>query len=353
MQVSDLIDFIRGITEPTVATVRGIHRRATGASDRNRPGLSQSRSADDHIVRRRVAAREDGEAPRQQPHRHDVHLRRAERRPARARRAAGQRAAAAIARQGQHRARRRARPGRHRHRRSHRRSGPARGQGRWRGGVPGHARRAGAREHVDGPCHFARAAAEFHAAHSAGVAAATQRLPAQSPRCERRHSEGSHDGGRGCRGLWKKLVDQRGVRAPLSRNDLHRSGRVERIPAFQHGDLHGAPRSDPQSFRRGQRRERHVVQCQLRRRLSAVQRPGHDHTRSRVHGSDREHLRGVSWKAVHARGAAPSPSRQEHSRSARYERHRGARVLRASRHCARRSNASSKWVSGTCRWASP
>ena len=60
----------------------------------HRARLPQPRPGDDDPLRRRVAADQDGAAPEQQPDRHDVHLRRAERRAARPRRAAAQRAAA-------------------------------------------------------------------------------------------------------------------------------------------------------------------------------------------------------------------------------------------------------------------
>ena len=119
---------------------------------------------DRHALRRRVAARQDGQAPRQQPGRRDVHLRRAERRPAPARRPPPQRAAPEAARQGQHRDRRRARSGRDQGGRPHRRRRPARGHRRRHDRLRGQLRGSAGRRHADRRAPAAGAAAQGRAA---------------------------------------------------------------------------------------------------------------------------------------------------------------------------------------------
>ena len=130
MEVGELLEVVRAIKSPRPAPIVHALVERLQTRRRHRARVPEPQPRNRHAVRRRIAARADGEAPRQQPRGRDVHLRRAERRPAPARRASPQRAAAEAARQGQHRHRRRTRPRRDRSRRSHRRRRAGRGQRR-------------------------------------------------------------------------------------------------------------------------------------------------------------------------------------------------------------------------------
>ena len=129
MQISDLAEWVQ---RPRRAVGRAAARGAAAdprlvRGDRAR--LPLARPAVGHALGRRGAAHQDDPPPRLLAHRRHLRLRRADDRPAPARRPADERPAAAAARQGQHGARRRARAGDDRDRRPRRRPRPRRRHG--------------------------------------------------------------------------------------------------------------------------------------------------------------------------------------------------------------------------------
>ena len=118
---------------------------------RDRARLPVAQPAVGHAVGRRGPAHQDDPPPRLIAHRRDLRLRRADGRPAPARRPADERPAAGAARQGQHGARRRARAGDDRDRRPRRRPRSRRRRRRWRGGLRGHRRGAAGQRHDHRP----------------------------------------------------------------------------------------------------------------------------------------------------------------------------------------------------------
>ncbi len=104
MEVSELIDVIKAIQKDSLAAgiLTTVTARLQNMIDIGLGYLSLERETDTPL-RRRIGARETGQAPERQPGGCDVHLRRTQRRAAPARRAPLERAAAKTARQGQHR----------------------------------------------------------------------------------------------------------------------------------------------------------------------------------------------------------------------------------------------------------
>ena len=90
MEASELVSVLSALSDP-VPPRRFWRACSTGCGNLVTIGLGYltPRPGDDDPLRRRVAADQDGAPPEQQPHRHDVHLRRAVGRPARPRRRSG------------------------------------------------------------------------------------------------------------------------------------------------------------------------------------------------------------------------------------------------------------------------
>ncbi len=133
MQISDLASWLATIDDPEVAPAHGRHAPDDRLVRRDRPRVPLARPCLRVALRRGGAAHEDDPAPRVEPHRHRLRLRRADRGPAPARHPAHERPAAAAPRQGQHGPRRRAQARGHRHRRPCRR--PRSGAGRHGGEI--------------------------------------------------------------------------------------------------------------------------------------------------------------------------------------------------------------------------
>ena len=92
MQISDLADWVADPRRAPVAPLVATLRQTLDSLRRDRPRLSVPRPAIRDAVRRRVAAGQDGPAPRVQPDRHHLRVRRADRRPAPARHPADEQA---------------------------------------------------------------------------------------------------------------------------------------------------------------------------------------------------------------------------------------------------------------------
>ena len=129
------------------------------------------------------------------------------------------------------------------------------------------------------------------------------------------------------RRLRQELVDPR-FHPRLGRGGDGRSSGDPRLPAQQPGHLHRTARPDPQGLREGQRREACPLQRQFRRRLPHLQRRGRDLHRPRRDGRRRIGLRGLRRQTVPGRSAHLSARRQGHQRGARDAGDRGDRVLR-------------------------
>ena len=101
------------------------------------------------------------------------------------------------------------------------------------------------------------------------------------------------------RRIGEVVADPRMPAADRSIGDVHRPVRDPRLPPLQPGHLHRHPRPDSQGVRIGQRGEAGAVQRQLRRGLPGVQGARPDLHRSRLHGRRGFRLRGVRGQALH------------------------------------------------------
>ncbi len=143
-----------------------------------------------------------------------------------------------------------------------------------------------------------------------------RRHPARRALCDHRR-----------RRLGQELPDQRlGCRPRRRRGD--RPGADPRFATEQSGDLHRTARPDPQGVREGQRCETGTLQRQLRGRLPDMQRRRCHLHRAGCHGHRRIPVRGVRGQEIPGVGAGIHVRRPQHRRGARDVGRRRARVLR-------------------------
>ena len=150
--------------------------------------------------------------------------------------------------------------------------------------------------------------------------------PQPAGRRRRRAARGD-DRGHRRGGLGQELADPR-VAAAGRRGGDRRPVRDPRLAAQQPGHLHRAARPDPHRLRQGEQGQAGPVQRELRGRLPALQRrrrhlhrPGHD-------GRGGDEVRPLRRQAVPGRGAGVQAGRQGHQRGAGHVGRRGAGLLR-------------------------
>ena len=231
-----------------------------------------------HALGRRGAAHEDDPAPRLEPHRHHLRLRRADRRPAPARHPAHERAAPAAARQGQHRARRRAQARGHRDRRPRRRP-RARARAAHGGEISsrGMSRACASSGTLTGRHLDHRAQLKPTTRDAEGAPRDPRRDPAQPEGRRRRHPARHPDGRHGGRRVGQVVAH------PRQRPRVRRRRRGRPVAPIK-GSRRSSPatytghaRRDPRGVREGERGEARALQRELRGRVPRLQGPRRDH----------------------------------------------------------------------------
>ena len=328
MQVDELLAFVRGSSRcPAQAAARrpGGTARRPGA---HRAGLPLPRPVDVHPVRRGVAAGADGPAPRLEPDRHHLRVRRADRRACTPTTCSGSTSCCCGCATRATRCSSSST--------SRRSSRSPTTSSTW---VPGPATPAGEVVY-EGTVDGLRASGTLTGRHLDRVHEPRTRRPGPRQGALRIEHATLHN-------LQDVTVDiPRGVLTVVTgvagsgKSSLvlgvlpaaapgRRRRRPEadpRLDPVQHRHVDRDARHDPQVVRQGERGQARAVQRQLRGRLPRVQGARADLHRPGLPRHRRQRLRGLRGEAVHRGGARLPAAREGHQRGAGHDRRRGPRA---------------------------
>ncbi len=327
LQISDLADWVRDHPRPAVGRPAGADPAADAGLVRgDRSRLPQPGPSLGHAVGRRGPADQDDPAPRLQPDRRQLRVRRADDRSAPARHPADERTAGAAAGQGQHRAGGGAQAGGDPDRRLRGRPRAAGGGERRTGLLHGDGRGAADQRHADRSAPRRPGATQDVDPDADRQPGHPRRPSAQPARRRRGHPARRADCGHRGRRLREELADPL-LDAARRGGDLGRPDRDQGFTPQQPGHLHRTAGQRPVGVRQGQQGETRTVQRQLRGCLPALQRPRRRLHRPGHDGRGGDDLRGVQRTALHRRGAAVHARRPDHRRRVRDVGRRRARLL--------------------------